>query len=319
MPDQSIAGSFAASIAFHLDDCQARGYSPRTIEGKVSALKCFEVWCLSKGLKRPDQLDRHLLDAYLRYLRSYRQPSNQQPLDMATVRNKLTGVKIYLDRLYYHELIPVNPADRFELPKKPRRLPKGYLTVDEVEQLLKHTLIYGNLGLRDRAILEVYYATGIRRMELANLEIGDIDLYREVLRVTQGKGLQDRNVPIAERACQWVAIYLKKVRPLLSRLKSGKTLFLDNKGLKFREHQLSRIASKYVRRAGIKKPGACNLFRHSTATLMHENGADLLYVKEMLGHADISTTQVYTHIAINKLREVYASTHPAAQSGRLQL
>ncbi|MET1255322.1 tyrosine-type recombinase/integrase [Aliikangiella maris] len=129
--------------------------------------------------------------------------------------------------------------------------------------------------------------------------------------MNHGKGGHERRVPIAERACQWITVYLEQVRPKLANIESGVTLFLANDGLKYRPQQLTRLASKYVRRAGIKKPGACNLFRHSTATLMHENGADIRYVQEMLGHADISTTQVYTHVTINKLREVYKLCHPA--------
>ncbi|NKI19331.1 tyrosine-type recombinase/integrase [Spongiibacter sp. KMU-166] len=136
-----------------------------------------------------------------------------------------------------------------------------------------------------------------------------------MLTIRKDKGEKDRRVPIAKSGCVWVQLYLTHVRPGLQQLDSGDALFLDNRGRPFREHQLTQIVSKYVRRAGIRKPGACNLFRHSTATLMHENGADIRVVQEMLGHADISTTQVYTHVTINHLREVYAKTHPAARSG----
>lgn len=149
-------------------------------------------------------------------------------------------------------------------------------------------------------------------MELANLELLDIDMQDGILTVNRGKGRKDRRIPIAKRARQWVQLYLTHIRPQLVGLHSGNTLFLNNKGVKYREHQVTRMASKYVRRSGVAKSGACNLFRHSTATLMHENGADLRHVQEMLGHADISTTQVYTHVTITKLREVYNETHPAA-------
>lgn len=120
-------------------------------------------------------------------------------------------------------------------------------------------------------------------------------------------------MPIAERACLWIDFYLKEVRPKLATAQSSATLFIDDNGLAFREQQLTRMVSKYVKRAGIKIKGACNLFRHGTGTLMHENGADIRHVQEMLGHADISTTQIYTHVVINKLSEVYLSTHPVAK------
>lgn len=215
-------------------------------------------------------------------------------------------------RLHLRGVIKNNPVALMELPKVPRQLPKGYLDVEEINLVLQQSLIQDYKGIRDRAILEVYYATGIRRMELANLDIDDVDLKHHIITVRKGKGGRDRRTPIAECSCTWVDIYLKHIRPRLQSLQSGQALFIDNRGLRYREHQLTRVASKYVKRSGVRKSGACNLFRHSTATLMHQNGADIRYVQDMLGHADISTTQIYTHVAINKLREVYAETHPAA-------
>lgn len=311
--------SLSDSVDYYLEDCAIKGLSPRTIEGKSSHLRRFVAWCSNEGVKRPQQVSMDVIEGYQADLFRYRQPHNQQPLEKATVRNHLTSIKMLFRRLHIRGIIRNNPVSLMELPKVPRQLPKGYLDVDEVEAVLQQSLIHDYKGVRDRTILEVYYATGIRRMELANLGIDDIDLKSCIVTVRKGKGERDRRVPIAEASCVWVAIYLKHVRPRLQNLKSGRTLFLDNKGLRYREHQLTRITAKYVRRAGVRKSGACNLFRHSTATLMHQNGADIRYVQDMLGHADISTTQIYTHVAINKLREVYSETHPAAQRSRSEL
>jgi len=151
-------------------------------------------------------------------------------------------------------------------------------------------------------------------MELARLDLSSIDWERRVISVNEGKGDIDRRVPIAERACFAISDYLLNERPELVNFDSCEALFLDDKGKRFREHQLTRLASKCIHRAGIDKPGSCNLFRHSAATLMLENGADLRYVQEFLGHADISTTQVYTHVTMNKLRQVYESMHPSSLS-----
>jgi integrase/recombinase XerD len=224
----------------------------------------------------------------------------------------MTAVKEFYRRMRRCGVFKSDPAELLELPRVPRRLPGTFLTVEEVESLLQQTLLHGLNGIRDRAILETYYATGIRRMELATLDIDDVDLKRGIVRVNRGKGNKDRRVPIAKRACDWIAMYLNSVRPKFAVLESGQALFLANDCLRYSERKLTYIAGKYVRRAGIKKRGACNLFRHTAATLMHEGGADLLYVKEFLGHADVSTTQVYAHVTIRKLREVYAKTHPAA-------
>lgn len=303
----------SACVDFYLEDCLVKGQSPRTIEGKRSALMAFTQWAISEGLKRPQQVGLEEIEEYQAYLFRYRQPHSDKPLEKATIRNRLTAVKVFFRRLHVRGIIQENRVALMELPKVPRQLPKGYLDVEEIETTLLQPLFHDYRGVRDRAILSVYYATGVRRMELANLMIEDVDLKARVVTVHKGKGEKDRRVPIAQSACVWVQLYLKHVRPKLQQLHSGSELFLDNKGKKFREHQLTRIVSKYVQRAGIRKPGACNLFRHSTATLMHENGADIRVIQDMLGHADISTTQIYTHVAINRLKEVYAKTHPAAQ------
>lgn len=183
--------------------------------------------------------------------------------------------------------------------------------VEEVEAICKQTQLLGLKGSRDRAVLETFYATGIRRMELANRDIRDVSIKEEVVTVRRGKGARDRRVPISRRALAWVEFYLTRVRPKFANMGSGHALFLDNRGRRYKPRQLTELASQYVKLAGIKKPGASNLFRHTTATLMLENGADIRYVQEMLGHADISSTQVYTHVAIGKLKEVYRRTHPS--------
>lgn len=305
--------TLVACMEWYLEDCLVKGLSPRTIEGKRSSLKAFTQWALSEDLKRPQQVGIDEIEAYQAYLSRYRQPISKQPLQKPTVRNRLTAVKVFFRRLQVRGMIKDNGLALMELPKVPRQLPKGYLEVEEIEATLQQSLLHDHKGLRDRAMLAVFYATGIRRMELANLNVGDVDVKTRVVTVLKGKGEKDRRVPIAQSACTWVQLYLTHVRPSLQQLHSGSALFLDNKGLKFREHQVTRIVSKYVQRAGISKPGACNLFRHSTATLMHQNGADIRVVQDMLGHADISTTQIYTHVAINHLKKVYAETHPAAR------
>lgn len=307
-----LNGCLTKCLHAYLEDCLARRQSSQTVDEKRSMVGMFVKWCLSQSITNVAQIDRELLNRYLHYLHKYRKPIKQEPLNVSTIRNRLTAVKIFLERLYFFEIIHINLARWIELPVTPKRLPKGFLTVVEIERILSQTTLFGSKGIRDRAVMETYYATGVRRMELACLNTSDIDFEKAILTVNHGKGGHERRVPIADRACQWITVYLEQVRPKLANIESGVTLFLANDGLKYRPQQLTRLASKYVRRAGIKKPGACNLFRHSTATLMHENGADIRYVQEMLGHADISTTQVYTHVSINKLRQIYKMTHPAS-------
>jgi integrase/recombinase XerD len=167
--------------------------------------------------------------------------------------------------------------------------------------------------VRDRAILEVFYSTGIRRSELAHLAVTDIDHERATLLVRQGKGKKDRLIPVGERALAWVHRYLAEVRPKLAVAGDDDgTLFLSADGMPFALDALTRLASQYVKASGVPKTGACHLFRHTMATLMLEGGADIRYIQAMLGHAELSTTQIYAQVSVRALQAVHSATHPAA-------
>jgi integrase/recombinase XerD len=165
-------------------------------------------------------------------------------------------------------------------------------------------------GIRDRAILEVFYSTGMRRQELVNLERQHLDSARGIVAIRQGKGKKDRFVPVGERAVLWLEKYLADVRPELETTDIH-TLFLDETGQKLDPHRISRAVRSYVEKSGVNKKGRCHLFRHTMATLMLENGADIRFIQQMLGHAQLSTTEIYTHVSILKLKQVHTLTHPA--------
>ena len=203
------------------------------------------------------------------------------------------------------------PASDIDLPRTEFRLPRQVLTAAEAESIINVPDIADPLGLRDRAILETFYSTGIRRMELINLSIYDIDPERGALMVRQGKGKKDRFVPIGDRAVRWVQKYLYEVRPSLALLPDDGTLFLMSRGEPFSDNRLTALVRSCVMRSGCGKPGACHLFRHTMATLMLENGADLRSIQEILGHAHLATTQIYTQVSIRHLKEVHTLTHPA--------
>ncbi len=209
----------------------------------------------------------------------------------------------------------MNPAAELELPRLPKRLPRAVLSVSEMERVLMQPDITSPLGLRDRAILEVLYSTGIRRMELVGLDVSDLDAERGTLLVREGKGAKDRLVPIGERAIRWTEQYLDKARPLLARRAltdhAGRVLFLSARGTRIRATKLTERLHQYVVNAGIEKPGSVHIFRHTMATLMHDAGADIRDLQEMLGHAQLSTTEIYTHVSIERLKQVHTETHPA--------
>ncbi len=173
------------------------------------------------------------------------------------------------------------------------------------------------LGLRNRAILELFWSTGIRRMELANLMLADVDFTRGVVYVRQGKGHKDRVVPVGQAALQWLERYLYDVRAQLAYRADSGHLFLSQKGHGLARSTLTAMAGEQIRdKARLKKAGACHIFRHSMATQMLENGADTRHIQAILGHEKLETTQVYTRVAIGHLQQVHAQTHPAEQRRR---
>jgi integrase/recombinase XerD len=207
--------------------------------------------------------------------------------------------------------IEANPATELELPREEKRLPRHALSPSQVEAVLEQADLTSDYGLRNRAILETLNSTGLRREEVLSLDLSDLDRDRLTVLVRRGKGNKDRFVPIGARALAWVDRYAAQSRPQLLAGASSPLLFVTNTGRMMHPNQLSALVREYLQRAGIAKQGACHLFRHTAATLMLEGGADVRYIQAMLGHASLATTQVYTHVSIQKLREVHAKTHPA--------
>ena len=209
------------------------------------------------------------------------------------------------------ELLPAEgtPAESENQPKLSKNLPI-VLSVEEMESILSSPDYSTKLGVRDKAVLELLYACGIRVSEIIGLKISDLFLKEDVIRVF-GKGSKERIVPIGSSAIRWVEDYLLRSRPLLEkRLKSENILFLNNRGTKLSRMGLWKIIDRYTKEAGIKKEVHPHTFRHSFATHLLEGGADLRAVQEMLGHADISTTQIYTHIDRDFIKQVHKEFHP---------
>tara|TARA_R110002167_G_scaffold320868_1_gene526660 strand:+ start:98 stop:859 length:762 start_codon:yes stop_codon:yes gene_type:complete len=253
------------------------------------------------------------MEEYRRYLSAYRKPKNQEPLSIVTQAQRLIALRVFLERMFYYDIITDNFFAKFELPRTGRRLPKFIPDEEEIELIINQTKTKGNIGIRDKAILEIYYASGIRRTELANLDIRHVDTKNLTITVRKGKGGYDRVVPIVQRTVDAINEYLTKVRPLLAIFASGDALFLGETGKRILSSKLTELVGEYIRRSGVAEEGACHLLRHATGTHMLRNGADIRYVQEMLGHEDISSTQLYTHVVINDLQKVHKQTHPFAK------
>ena len=208
--------------------------------------------------------------------------------------------------------IPQDPAAELELPRVGYKLP-NVMNKDEAERVLGQPKIEVPLGIRDRAMLEILYSSGLRRMELLHLKLYDVDQKHGLITVREGKGKRDRVVPIGERALAWLDMYLNTLRPEIVRQPDNGIVFLTSNGAPFTPNHLSWLARQYVKSAGIGKGGACHIFRHTMATLMLEGGADIRYIQAMLGHVRLDTTQIYTHVSIRTLKQVHTTTHPGAR------
>ena len=244
------------------------------------------------------------------YLFHYRQ-KNGKPLTFGSQHVRLVSLRMWFRWLARKRYILHNPASELELPRREHHLPKTILTVSEIEQVLAQPDVNEPLGLRDRALMEVFYSTGMRRMELANLKLYDLHMERGIVTIRQGKGKKDRVIPIGERAAAWVEKYLHEARPRIVMEPDDYTVFLSNMGERLDLDYLSDLVHEYVKSSQIGKRGACHMFRHTMATLMFENGADIRYIQQMLGHASLETTQIYTQVSIRQLKQIHTATHPA--------
>jgi integrase/recombinase XerD len=286
-------------------------YSERTVINRDKSLGIFVEWCEVRSVLRPMEVTKPIIERYQRHLYYVRKPDGK-PLSVRGQEWRLVPVRMYFKWLAQQNVLLWNPASEIVLPRKVRRLPKHVLSVSEVEQVLMQPNIEDVFGLRDRAILETFYATGMRRKELLGLKLNDIDYDRKVVMIREGKGGHDRFVPMGERALVWVSKYIQQARLELLVPPDEGALFLTRFGEAFHPAPLTHLVRQYVERAELGKTGACHLFRHTCATLMLEGGADIRYIQELLGHVLLSTTQIYTQVSIRRLCEVYAMTHPAA-------
>jgi len=288
----------------------AMNYSGETNKKRDDSIQRFILWCDQRNLQSPQEITKPVLERYRRYLYHYRK-TDGEPLSFSTQHSLLAPLKAFFKWLAKENHILYNPASEFELPRVPKRLPKHILSIAEIESVLNHTSLFGPIGIRDRAIMETFYSTGTRKMELVNLKLNDLDLVRGTVTIFEGKWRKDRVVPIGDRACAWVRKYKEEVRPDLVNDEDNGYLFLTEYGEPMLKNRVSDLVKRYLDAVGIDKPGACHLFRHSMATHMLENGADIRYIQMILGHVNLSSTEIYTQVSIKKLKEVHALTHPA--------
>lgn len=308
-PDRIGEHPFRALMEAHLEWLRVTGYSTETARTRRTFLKRFIAWAAEREISAPEALTPELLMRYQRHLFHSRK-ADGAPLSLPTQAQHLAALKGWCKWFVRMRYLPYNPASELELPKKPQRLPRSVLSVQEVEATLAEALPDTPEGLRDRALLELVYSTAIRRIEVTGLALYDVDLGRRLLMVREGKGGKDRVVPIGERALAWLERYLAEARPKLLRVDQP-ALFVSDFGEPVSPWLVATRVRRYLDFAGIGKPGATHLLRHACATHMLEGGADIRYIQAMLGHANLQTTEIYTHVSIEKLQAVHAASHPA--------
>lgn len=279
-----------------------RNLSGNTIASYKNDLNSLLNFLSDSGVKDPSNINSKLLNDFFGVL-------TKLGLSSRSAARYYSSVKGFFGYLFSNRYIEINPMEKISAPKVSKGLP-NVLNINEIEAILSQPDTSKKLGLRDKALLETFYACGLRVSELINLKISDLFLSEEMIRVF-GKGSKERFVPIGSSAINWINEYLKNSRPLLEkRAKSQHVLFLNNRGTKLSRMGVWKIVSKYAKLAGIKKEVHPHTFRHSFATHLLEGGADLRAVQEMLGHVDISTTQIYTHIDRDYIKQIHRDFHP---------
>lgn len=278
-----------------------QGTSPRTLEAYTRDVARLVEYAVTRGAKAPVDIGSRLLREFVYHLKDV-------GLSPASIRRNVSAVRTYFRFLLADGLVAVDPSDRLETPKRWRTLPE-VLTVDEVTRLIAAPTLDDPLAFRDRAMLELAYGAGLRVSEWITIGVKDLLLEDQMVRVF-GKGSKERLVPIGRSAIGALATYIRELRPKLEKGSGKGVLFLNARGEPLSRMGAWKILRRYVERAGIEKHVSPHTLRHSFATHLLEGGADLRAVQEMLGHADISTTQIYTHVDREYLRQVHKQFHP---------
>jgi integrase/recombinase XerD len=305
-------GNLTASRDAYLADMLSLNYRQSTIDGCRKDLRHFIEWAHERGIDQPTDITRAMLESYRRHL-SRLKKKNDKPLGVSTQRSRLGAVKNLFKWLCKQSLLDANPASELDLPRPEKQLPDEGLSPREIESILAVPDIADPLGVRDRAMMELLYSTGIRRGELVALNLADFNRERHTLHLRHTKGRKDRIVPIGSRALHWLERYLVEVRPRLEIGTDDTALFLSGYGSAFNPDVLGRSVSKYISQAGVSRTGGCHLFRHSCASHLLEGGADIRFIQQLLGHEKLETTAIYTEVSIQQLREVHARCHPAGK------
>jgi len=281
-----------------------RGLAKNTLDSYRRDLNKFIGYLHRQGIINLNDVDRRMIMSFMEDLHNHNRAA-------ATISRNLAAIRSFYSFLLQENMVSSNPSAELDAPKIPKRLP-NVMTVSQVARLMEQPNCTNAAGMRDKAMLELLYATGIRVSELVDLDLVDVNLEMGFLRCL-GKGSKERIVPMGQKAVEAVGTYLQKGRVKLVRNSEVEAVFVNIHGGRLTRQGFWKILKKYVRQAGFEGDITPHTLRHSFATHLLENGADLRAVQEMLGHSDISTTQIYTQVTAIHLRDVYQQSHPRAK------
>jgi integrase/recombinase XerD len=293
-------------VSLYEDDVRVR-YEAKTAHEYLREVGSFLSWLENRGVALAQARTEDVL-SYQSFLYAQRKP-NGKPYSSGNLKNRIKALKSFFRFLYRRRYLLHDPAASVDYPRSERRLPRVILTREEARKILEAPDTMTVTGLRDRAILETFYATGVRAGELSNLTPDDVDTEERVLRVVLGKGRRDRRVPLTRAAAEALDLYLAKARAKLVR-REKRFLFLQNRGSRMDSGTLNRIVRTYAAAARVKKRVTCHTFRHSVATHLLKGRADIRHIQALLGHASLATTQRYTHVELQDLQQVIRRAHP---------
>lgn len=298
-------------------ECRRRAWSEETVRVYRKRLERLLAWLTEAEptVEEVGQITRATLQAFHQHLYDH-VTKKGKPYAATTRKDFLVAVKSFFAWCQKEGVILADPALAIEYPKEPVTLPRSIATLKEMRRLLREPDLSTYVGLRDRAMLELLYTSGVRNSECRRLTVDDLDLARGYATVRRGKGSKDRVVPVGKSAAHYLTLYASKARPQLLNGHDTQVLFLSRWGLPFSLAAVAAIVHRYTERAGITKHLTPHALRHTCATLMLEGHADIRYIQELLGHASLRSTQRYTRVEIGDLKKVHERCHPREKEAR---
>ena len=283
-------------------------FASKTSRGYTRTARVFIAWLQEQGIALLDVRPSDI-QAYQSHLYASRKKDGA-PYSISDQIQKLGAVKTLFRFLWKRGYVLTDPAASVEYPRQPQRLPRGILSKADTKKLIEAVADDSPLGLRDRAVLELFYGTGIRAGELAKLKVEDVDTEDRILRVIMGKGAKDRNVPLTHAAAEAVEVYLEHARSHIKGASKAPWLFLAQRGGCLYASLMNDIVQKAATRAKLSKHVTCHALRHTTATHLLKGGADIRHIQMLLGHSSLQSTERYTHVEVSDLSKVLKRAHP---------